>query len=85
MPNPDHFPRLNNRETEPVPNEGTGANGTSWRVAQFLSTMGFVGLFALIAVNPAGTALWAWLVVSAAWLVPGGWMIWTSWRSRKSS
>lgn len=72
-------------ERKSVSKDAPTRTGPAWRIAQAASTFGFVGLFALIAMSPATTALWTWLVVVALWLVPGGWMVWVSWRFRQSS
>lgn len=73
-----------NESAEPtsVSKDAALPTGTAWRVAQALSTLGFLGTLALIAAAPATMPPWAWLVVVALWLVPGAWMIWDSWRSR---
>jgi hypothetical protein len=76
-----------NEQAEPksISRDAPPLTGTAWRMAQAASMLGFVGLFALIVMPPATTALWTWLAVVALWLVPGGWIVWVSWRFRRSS
>lgn len=57
---------------------------TAWRAARAASTLGFLRLFALLATARTTTAAWLWLFVAALWLLPGAWMIWVSWRTRRS-
>jgi hypothetical protein len=77
------------RTDEPIERESSSTDaalpeGAAWRTAQAASTLGFLWLVAILAAARTTTAAWIWLLVAALWLVPGGWMIWVSWRARRS-
>jgi hypothetical protein len=77
------------RTDEPIERKSSSTEaalpeGAAWRGAQVASTLGFLWLVALLATARTTTAAWIWLLLAALWLVPGGWMIWVSWRTRRS-
>lgn len=74
---------MNRNELDSKAADDAAGPGVARRIAQAASTLGFVGLFALIAAGPGTAAPRTCLAATALWLVPGVWMAWTSWQSRR--